>query len=235
VIVRRHNDDLLLITQPDHAALASHVMAHWRLEGLIDHPRRDVILLATREHDSGWTDVDAAPLVDERTGGILDFVRAPDAVRQSVWPVAVERLRDAPFAAALVAQHAITVYDGYRSLPGWQAFFSQMEDLRRRCLAAAAPLTLDDLLRDYRYVLLGDRVSLTFATQRPDPWRVEGYEMRAAPDSVTIQPDPFGGQTVPFSLSGRLMADVPYSTAVEAAAAFTTAPVVTINAVAMSS
>jgi len=209
-------------------------MAHWRADGLIAHPRREVILLATREHDGGWTDVDAAPLVDERTGGILDFVRAPDAVRQGVWPVAVERLRDEPFAAALVAQHAITVYDSNRDAPRWQAFFSHMEDLRGRYLSATA-LTLDELLRDYRYVFLGDRVSLTFATLRADPWNVDGYEMRAAADTVTVRPDPFEGRTVPFSLKGRLIADVSYSTAAEAAAAFTAASVVTISAAATGS
>ncbi len=235
MIVRRHQDHLLLITQPDHAALASHVMEHWRVDGLPAHPRRDVILLATREHDAGWTDVDAAPLVDERAAAILDFVRAPDAVRQGVWPVAVERLRDEPYAAALVAQHALTVYDSNRSLPRWQAFFSQMEDLRTQYLSAATSLTLDDLVRDYRYVFLGDRISLTYATLLPDPWTVDAYELSATSDRVTVRPDPFGGEIVRLTLNGRLMADVPYATAAEATAAFTKAPIVTLGAVAAGS
>lgn len=49
-------------------------------------------------------EVDAAPLVDETTGRILDFIHAPDEVKRGVWPRAVERLRTMPYAAALVAQ-----------------------------------------------------------------------------------------------------------------------------------
>src|SRR5215213_8305992 len=98
MIVRRDPTHLLLITQPDHAALAAAVMDAWR-HPLPDAPVRDVVLLATREHDNGWYEEDAAPLVDETTGRILDFMTAPDSVRQGIWPRAVERLGSTPYAA----------------------------------------------------------------------------------------------------------------------------------------
>ena len=73
MIVRQHDSSLLLITQPDHAALAARVMQHWVANGLPDHPHRSSILHAIAEHDNGWQEVDAAPLVDA-AGRIADFV-----------------------------------------------------------------------------------------------------------------------------------------------------------------
>ena len=92
MIVRTNPDHLLLITQPDHAALSAAIMARWRRDGLPAHPRREWLLLATREHDAGWAEVDVAPIVDPASGRLLDFVHAPDAVRQEVWPRSIERL-----------------------------------------------------------------------------------------------------------------------------------------------
>ena len=106
MIVRQFADSLLLITQPDHAHLAREVMG--RALPLARHPRRDAILLAVREHDNGWAEPDAEPIIGP-SGDVADFIAAPIAVRQGVWPRAVARLAGDPWAAALVAQHAITV------------------------------------------------------------------------------------------------------------------------------
>ena len=178
MIVRTNADHLLLITQPDHAALSAAIMARWRRDGLPAHPRREWLLLATREHDAGWAEVDVAPIVDPASGRLLDFVHAPDAVRQEVWPRSIERLAQAPYAAALVAQHALHIYRDRRSSPAWEPFFLRIEDLRTAQLRRAAPLTLDDLVADYFFVRMGDLVSLCFANDWTDPRREGDYSIR---------------------------------------------------------
>src|SRR6187549_2604667 len=107
MIVRQDGERQLLITQPDHAALAARIMREWRGDELLDSPRRDVILLAIERHDHGWLGVDASPLVDDETGEILDFIGTPDDIKRGVWPNAVAQLEVDPYAAALVAQHAV--------------------------------------------------------------------------------------------------------------------------------
>ena len=120
MIVRNVQDGLELITQPDHAALAGRIMARWVTDGFPDSPRQASILRAVVEHDHGWLDVDASPIVDPATGRIADFISAPLSVRQGIWPRGVTRLADDPWAAALVAQHAIHVYARYTDDPDWQ-------------------------------------------------------------------------------------------------------------------
>ena len=91
---------------------------------LASRPRREAILHAIGEHDAGWAQEDAAPTVDPVTGGVVDFVSVPVGVRQAVWTRTIAQLADDPWAAALVAQHALFVYDRFRSDAGWMPFFA---------------------------------------------------------------------------------------------------------------
>jgi hypothetical protein len=229
VIIRKRQDHLLLITQPDHARLAAALMASWQADGLPASPRRDDILLATLRHDDGWVEEDVTPIAGE-TGELLDFVRAPDPVRQRVWPRAVGRLAGTPYAAALVAQHALSIYHAYRGQPAWQAFFDGMEVLLNRHLIATNGVDRVVLRADYRFVRWGDLLSLTFANEWTEPQSAEGYAIRWDGTHLMVAPDPFGGRTIPMTLNARQLPNRPFMGQDEAAAAFVTAPLVTIEA-----
>lgn len=210
-------------------------MVRWRRDGLPAHPRREWLLLATGEHDAGWAEVDVAPIVDPGSGQLLDFVHAPDAVRQAVWPRSIERLAHTPYAAALVAQHALHVYRDNRSNPAWQPFFARMEDLRAKQLRLVAPLTLDELVADYFFVRMGDLVSLCFANNWTGPQREGDYSIQVQGRRVLITPDPFDGEAVPLSLSARRLPCRAYRSSADAAGALATAPTIALNAVAVGS
>jgi hypothetical protein len=204
VIVRAFADRIQLITQPDHAHLARRVME--RCVPLSTRSRRDAILHAIGEHDNGWTEEDAAPSVNLATGQIFDFVSAPIGVRQGVWPRGVARLADDPWAAALVAQHAMTVYDRFRSDNEWAPFFAGMEVLRDEKMSASG-LSLDELLTDYAYVRLADLISLTFCANWTDEQRFGAWTVNRVGARVIVRPDPFGGQEVPIEVDARELPD----------------------------
>jgi hypothetical protein len=128
VIVRVVRNHVHLIAQPDHAGLARTVMEH--CVPLAGRHRRNAILRATGDHDNGWSAPDAAPTVNPTTGTIVDFVSTPLDVRQAVWSESVAGLAEGPWAAALVAHHALTVYGRFRSEIRWQPFFAGMEAAR---------------------------------------------------------------------------------------------------------
>src|SRR5262249_49341889 len=162
-------------TQPDHAHLARKIMEH--CVPLANHSRRESILHAIGEHDNGWFEEDMAPSVDPVTGGVVDFVAAPLSVRNRVWPRGVNRLSDGPWAAALVAEHAITVYERFRSESIWSRFFEQMEEMRDAMLRMAR-MPFDDLVTDYAFVRLGDLISLTFCTGWHDEHQFGGWSVQ---------------------------------------------------------
>jgi hypothetical protein len=208
LIVRPAGSTLYLITQPDHAALARRVMERWA--PLRDAARRVSILHAIEQHDNGWRETDDAPIVDSTTAHVFDFITVPACVRQGVWPRGVARLGSDPWAAALVAQHALTVYDRYRSDPEWEVFFPQLEAIRDTHVRATA-LTFEDLTRDYGYVRLGDLISLTFCAGWDDAQTFDGWTVRRDGDRVHVTPDGFDGETVGMTVPARAIPNVPYA------------------------
>jgi hypothetical protein len=228
MIVRVEASSLLLITQPDHAALARRVMDAWVADELLRQPRRDSILHAIEEHDNGWREVDVGPIVDERSGRILDFVTAPADVRQSVWPRGVGRLAADPAAAALVAQHAMHLYRRYRSDPAWTGFLSALENLRARH-AAGAGLTLEEVARDYAFLEIADLMSLTFCNAWTEEQRTGRYTIQLVGSSMMVRPDPFGGRTVEMSLRARELPNGGSWSAAEALSTFRSAPEIVIS------
>jgi hypothetical protein len=207
VIVRTGRDRIQLITQPDHAHLARRIMDH--CVPLAARSRRDAILHAIAEHDNGWAEEDAAPIVNPANGRVVDFVGAPLRVRHAVWPRGVARLADDPWAAALVAQHALTVYDRFRPDPEWVSFFAEMAAARDGLLRASG-LPVDDLLADYAFVRLADLISLTFCTGWTDEQRFAGWKVQRTGTRVAVTPDPFGGAEIPVEISAREIRNEPF-------------------------
>ena len=210
MIIRPDGASLLFITQPDHAQMAGEAITRWQLDGFADHPRRDLILLAAREHDNGWIEEDGATHVGE-DGAPLDFVSLPVAVRHRIWPRAVDRMAvTSPYAAALIAQHALTVYSANLPDPAWADFFRTMTARRDGFLAEARvdPSTLE---RDYPFVHAADRISLAFCTGWHDA--LESYGRRiilTGQNTVEITPDPFAGASIPLRVPARRLIRRPY-------------------------
>jgi len=204
MIIRPSIDHLLLVTQPDHAALAGAVMAAWRADGLPEHPEREEVLLAVREHDHGWLDADAAPTVDPATGAPEDFLDAPVDVRQAVWPRGTARLAGAhPYAAALVAHHALNVYRRHRNDAAWQPFFAGMERARGDALHDVPAGRRAGWPGDYRFLFLGDLISLVFCHGWTQPFEAESHRLILAGTTLEVTPDPFEGGEVPLAVPAR--------------------------------
>lgn len=205
-------------------------MATWRRDDLPASPTRETVLLATREHDNGWLEVDAHPELDPDSGRPQHFMTAPDATKQGIWPRAVRRLeRDDPDAAALVAQHSIALLDVH-PLPGWERFRSEMTAERDRILRDGAyGNDLDGLLADYRFVFLGDVISLVFCCEWSDTYRYAGYTVTRDGTTVNVRPDPFAGETVELAVPARRLPGRSYASNEDLRAAYDTAPRVVLR------
>ena len=226
MIVRVRQDVLQLITQPDHAHLARRIME--RCVPLAARPRRNRILHAIGEHDNGWAEEDAAPTVNPPSGEVADFVHAPLSVRHRVWPRAVARLANDPWTAALVAQHALTIYERFRVDAEWRTFFAGMETARDGWLRASG-LPLDELLSDYAFVRLADLISLTFCTGWTDEQRFADWTVRLSAARVIVSPEAFGGAAIPIEIVAREIPNRPFGSDEELRTAVRAAPAVTVR------
>jgi hypothetical protein len=231
MIVRDAVPPALLITQPDHAAVSAAIMRQWVAGGLQQSPRRAEILLAIGQHDNGWAEVDAAPVLDG-SGRILDFVHAPEEMRHDVWRRGVARLEGEPYAAALVAQHALHVYRRMRQQAGWAGFFADLTAARDRHLRTAHE-TVDTLRREYVFLRLGDLASLTFCgVETAGQANEMGYDIVLREMRLVVTPDPFAGTRVPLEVQGRAIASTTFASAADASAAWEAAPIRTLAGVA---
>ena len=230
MIVRPADGVLHLITQPDHAALARRIMERWApLHGA---DRRASILHAVEQHDNGWLEIDAEPMRDPATGRVFDFITVPVPLRQAVWPRGVACLAQSdPWAAALVAHHAATVYGRFRPDAAWHGFFAEMEAARDRLVELTGG-SEQDLALDYRFLRWGDLASLTFCTRAPEALAYEGCSFRLEGDRLVVTPDPFEGRELPLAVQARVLPDTSFDSDGAFRNAWLAAPAVTVRAVA---
>jgi hypothetical protein len=222
MIIRRDGDDDLFITQPDHAALSGRIMQH--VVSLRNHPRAASILLAIGEHDNGWAEPDQAPTVNPATGEPIDFITAPPEVRQGVWPRGVARLSSEPWAAALVAHHAVAVYDRYRGDPAWREFFARMEATRDALGRAAGP-KFETLLADYRYVRLGDLLSLMICAGWTEAQEFDKWTLAWREGDLSVIPWPFDVKSLEVAVPAKRLRVARYGSDDELRGAIAAAPV----------
>jgi hypothetical protein len=226
MIIRTAGAQRLFIRQPDHAQLSRRVMES--CQPLAANPRRPRILRAIAGHYNGCIEPDAAPMVDPASGAPFDFVTAPAAVRHAVWPRGVAGLAGDPWAAALVAQHAVAVYDRFHGDPAWAPFFRRMEHLRDEMVRASGESPAD-LAVDYPFVRLGDMISLVFCTGWPDQLRFGVWSVIGSGAHVTVSPDPFDGAAIRLDVEARVLRQGPYGSDDELRAEFAQAPVIVLE------
>lgn len=195
MIVVDEGATLLLVTQPDHASLAAEILSLWTADGIPNHPRRDDLLFATREHDNGWRETDAAPHLRPEDGRPHDFLSLPTPQRLELWRRGVNRFATSrPYASALIAQHALTLHRDRRRADLWRALLDELEELIASLLQEAS-VPRSDLRNDYRFLDLADQASLALCAHWSQPFQKGGLNGRPEGNRLYLSPFPLAGDT----------------------------------------
>ncbi len=215
MIIAPINGQLLIVTQNDHAVLASELLSLWREDGLPEHPRRRELLFAAREHDNGWREADSAPHCRAADGRPYDFISVPRELRWEIWHRGTARYLDRePYAAALILRHAFHLHRSHHADPAWADAFERWRN-RDDELLERHGLDARELDNDYRWVDLTDSLSLTVCDRRTEPIEAHGFTARArfeggddalTGNTLTISPFPLAGTTT-LRVSCRLIPD----------------------------
>lgn len=209
MIVVELGPELLFVTQPDHAHFAGELLGLWRGDGLPSHPRRSEILFAGREHDNGWREADAAPRWDAEAGRPFSFVSIPVADRIEIWERGTARFAAShPYASLLIVQHARNLHRDRADEPVWRGFREYLEELERGLLEATG-VAPEEVAADYRFLDLGDLVSLSALNRAPERFTRHGVTGRREGETVFLSPFPLAGATA-FAVACRRVPNRPY-------------------------
>ena len=201
---------MIMITQNDHAHLAADFLALVRIQGLPNHPMREELLFATREHDNGWAEMDSAPMIHP-DGRPHDFESLPVHLRQELWQRGIDRHdpQQNPLVALLILTHALQIHLPLENDAAWtsqlEAWRLQQETLLDVCQTNMA--TIDSC---YQWLSLADHVSLAACTHQSQPLTIGSFHLTPEPNengllaSVGIDPFPLAGSTS-FKIAARRM------------------------------
>jgi hypothetical protein len=196
MIVVEEPRSLLVVTQTDHAHLAGELLSLWILDELPGHPRREALLLATREHDNGWREADAAPRLDRMHQRPHDFRSFPLNDHFEVWKRGIERFsRQRPYVALLIAHHAGELYRLADEVPeSWELYLPTLAESRQQWMVAAA-VSETDIERDYRFLQTADLLSLALCSRWRHTLDTGLVAATASDDTLQLRPFPLAGAT----------------------------------------
>ena len=139
---------LFMVLQTDHSRIAGWLAAHWGNDPVARLRPYHSMVLAAQEHDSGWSDWEIKPSVNEQ-GYSSDYIGSIKDLGQGVWldlyRRAIEQLasRD-PYAAYFVSMHGEALLTqgmgpppsmpDYRNDPAVQNFLAEQKAPRSRWL-----------------------------------------------------------------------------------------------------
>ena len=117
MLKRTVGGELWCISQPDHAAAAGYMAAHWgngefarpgNFAPFPDPERlRSETILAIAEHDNGWWEWETDPQIDPSDGLPLDLTSLKQSDGLQRWRLGVSRFQGShPYVALLISFHA---------------------------------------------------------------------------------------------------------------------------------
>ncbi|MGC5770937.1 DUF3891 family protein [Paenibacillus pabuli] len=108
MIVYEREHDFVLTAQHEHGLAAGEMASHWKTELLADAAHRDELIIAAREHDRGWIELDAAPFWNDYSQTPYSFRDFPLRPRFVFYRKGIEEVREKNLYAGLLCSMMYT-------------------------------------------------------------------------------------------------------------------------------
>ncbi|WP_404450947.1 DUF3891 family protein [Virgibacillus necropolis] len=105
MIIRERPDDIVMITQDDHARISGIFSSYWKKAFFNDDNKRRSVELAIYEHDRGWIPVDSKPLWNDKTNLPYSFMDLPTEPKLVFYKNGIDEVEGMDFYASLLCSH----------------------------------------------------------------------------------------------------------------------------------
>lgn len=102
MIVYEREHDFVLTAQHEHGLVAGEMASHWKNELLADAAHRDELILAAKEHDRGWIELDSSPFWNDYSQSPYSFRDFPLRPRFVFYHKGIEEVRQKNLYAGLL-------------------------------------------------------------------------------------------------------------------------------------
>ncbi|KOY16910.1 DUF3891 family protein [Paenibacillus xylanivorans] len=102
MIVYEREHDFVLTAQHEHGLVAGEMASHWKTELLVDEAHREDLILAAREHDRGWIELDSSPFWNDYSQIPYSFRDFPLRPRFVFYRKGIEEVREKNLYAGLL-------------------------------------------------------------------------------------------------------------------------------------
>lgn len=219
----------LVIGQPAHAWVTSQIARAW---GNASYPAAtplEPVCLAAVQHDSGWAEVDLAPLLNPETGRPRTFLQMPRAEHLRIWRTSPARvMAQCRYAALIISRHGTSLYDKVDPAPS-EAEMIAAHLAEQHALQAelSAGLDMEEVARNGALLKTWDRISLALCHWEL-PARVGDFTLAEDGAVVRLGPWPFSADRVEILCEGRELPGT-FASEAELRAAFDAAPAVALR------
>lgn len=221
MLVAKHGDGHVVVTQQAHAWLSGQLARAWGSEDFGPVVPREEVCLAAEQHDLGMAGWDRAPELNSRTGLPRSFMEMDLATHLRLWTEGPELLLgQSRYAGLLASMHGSALY-ARRDLSSMEPparelvtqFLSRRAEFEQRVrdtLAAGE----GEIARNQRLVWTWDGMSLALILGWA-PWVAEGVPLAESGQSdvrvdahgheYMLSPWPFAPERVTVRTQGRLL------------------------------
>lgn len=166
MIIREHDQTLIMIEQNHHAHISAEIILNWQDIFFKKDPYFESVLYAIKHHDYGWDPFDRQPFLNDETNLPYSFIDFPVLPKTVLYTQGVDKVEQVdPYAAALCSTHYMRFMENNTS-PEAQEY---MKHENKRTEKILTNLAIDRTTFDRHAALLqfADNISLYFCLNDP--------------------------------------------------------------------
>ncbi|MFZ3578387.1 DUF3891 family protein [Virgibacillus sp. DJP39] len=167
MIIRERENEVVMISQDDHARISGMFAADWTKYLLKQDDKRNSVELAINEHDRGWIPLDRNPFLNDQTKIPFSFIDYPNEIKLVFYKRGIDEVEEMDSYAGLLCSCHYARFAANDGSADAQRFVKQEHNRQNRLKNQVEGF--DEALFQFHYDLLqfSDNLSLYVCLNEP--------------------------------------------------------------------